>query len=389
MKKQLSLAAVLFSMTASMAANAFTTLKCDGNTIKWANNTITYYAYKGSFPDDSGEKSALNEAFSRLNANASNFKFTVIYDWVVPVQGNGRSEIKMANISYPGVTYPWYYNDCSSVFEMDIVMDTSVNWTTSIVKTTQFEYGGSGRPMQTTILHELGHAIGLGHEADEYNIMGQDWDHISTNGNSARAYFGEDANDGAVFLYGSDGTQDLGVVHYKYDPSTVGAYSKHTRTLLKDPSTNAELPYTWIKVNGNNSEKRYNVKRGQLVRAEFTFENNGNNYQYQDVGYYLSKNSYISQYDQLIKTRNIGLSPDNVYTSSYDITIPSDAKCNTPYWLGAKIDKNSSLSEYHEFNNASYIPVKVGWDWTCWSIQTPNLEWPTKVKLNMNHIALP
>lgn len=59
-------------------------------------------------------------------------------------------------------------------------------------------YGGGSRPFQTTAIHEFGHAAGLGHENAEYNIMGEDWTHISCNGSTYRSYVGEDANDGLV-----------------------------------------------------------------------------------------------------------------------------------------------------------------------------------------------
>lgn len=365
MKKLLTLALATISLASMHAANAYTTYSCNGSTAKWSSNSKTLYAYRPDFPVGSGFESALKEAVNRLNDNASNFKFSLVFTNTVPSKGNGRTEIWISNISYPGVTYTWWNGSCDFT-EKDIIMDSSVSWTTSAAKNTQSSYGGSGRPFQTTVLHELGHALGLGHEADEYNIMGQDWDHIHANGYYARAYFGEDANDGSVYLYGNDGRQDLGVVHWRRTGAS-GEYSKHDRTRLLDPATNAELSYT---INSY-GEKKYNVVRGQQVRVELSFENNGNNYQYEDVGYYVSTNDYISTYDTLLATRNLGLSPDNVYTSAYTVTIPSDLNCSTDYWLGAVIDKNGSLSEYASSNNASYIPINVNWSLSCFYIQYP------------------
>ncbi|WP_020405731.1 matrixin family metalloprotease [Hahella ganghwensis] len=360
------IAALSLMAAASAQVSAYTTTSCGSGDVSWSSKFRYLYAYTGSFPSGSSYRTALEEAVDRLNDNASGFTFYIIYTSTAPALGNGRSEVWIENISPPGVTNYWWNGSCNMT-EADIRMDSSVTWTTSIVKTTNFNYGGSGRPFQTTLLHELGHAIGLGHEADEYNIMGQDWDHIHTNGNYSRAYFGEDASDGSVYLYGAGSGQDLGVVHWKWTGAS-GAYSAHGRTRLLDPSTGSELSYTVV-----GGERRYNVVRGQNVRMELTYENNGNSYQYQDVNYYISTNSTVSTWDTLLASRNLGLSPDNVYTSTYDVTIPSNVSCNTPHWLGAVMDPDGSVSELAEWNNATYIPVYVNWTFSCLVI-TPTLE---------------
>lgn len=358
MKPLIRLTVSALMLAGAFQAEAYTTYDCSSHDVSWSSKSRTLYAYRGSFPAGSAYESALNETVGRLNDNAAGFTFNVVYTWTPPALGNGRSEVWIENISPPGVTNFWWNGSCN-LTEADIRMDSSVTWTTSTSKSTQSNYGGSGRPFQTTLLHELGHAIGLGHEADEYNIMGQDWNHVSTNGSSARAYFGEDASDGSVFLYGGTSDQDLGVVHWRWTGSN-GEYSSHGRTRMFDASSGAELSYTTV-----NNERRYNVNRGQSVRVELTFENNGNNYQYQDVKYYVSTNNFISTYDTQIGSRNLGLSPDNVYTNSYTVTIPSNLSCSTDYWVGAVIDADNSLSETYEWNNASYIPIRTNWDFSC------------------------
>ena len=359
MKKLMTIAAAAGVMAMSFQANAYTTYSCGTGSVKWSGNTKTMYVYEPDFPVGSTFRAALWETVGKLNQNPSNFKIELVFTNTAPSLGNGRSEISIQNISPPGVTYFWWNGACNFT-EADVIMDSSVSWTTSIDKSTVGSYGGSGRPFQTTLLHELGHVTGLGHEADEYNIMGQDWNHLSTNYIWARSYFGEDAGDGAVALYGSDGTQDLGIVHWKHTGNS-GEYSTHGRTRILDASTNAELSYT---LNGY-GERKYNVARGQQVKLELTYENNGNNYQYEDIGYYVSTNDLITTVDTLLTTSNLGLSPDNVYTITKTLTIPSNLSCSTDYWLGAIIDKDSTLVEFNESNNATYVPINVNWDWSC------------------------
>ena len=368
------------TLLATGYAHAYTTYDCGGGTdIKWSSNTKTIYAYRGSFPAGSAFETALNETMARLNDNAGNFSFSLVYTWTVPSKGNGRSEIWIDDISPPGVTYSWWNGSCNFT-EKDVIMDSSITWSTSNTKTTQSSYGGSGRPFQTTLLHELGHSLGLGHEAGEYNIMGQDWNHVSTNGSLARAYFGEDADSGAVHLYGGDGRQDVGIVHWRRTGAS-GAYSLHSRTRLLDPVSNEELPYSTV-----GGERRYNVNRWQQVKVELTFENNGTAYQYEDVEYYVSTNDYISTIDTPLTTRNIGVSPDQVLTWTETVTVPGNLNCNADYWLGAVVDKNASLVEYHEWNNASYIPIRVNWNFSCLvigpivldpTVQLPTTQLPT------------
>lgn len=345
------------ALVAVSNAEAYSTFSCGSGDAAWSSKSRTIYAYTGSFPAGGAYDTALKEAIARLNDNASGFTFNLQYTSTAPAMGNGVSEIWIENISPPGVTNVWWNGSCD-LTEADVRMDSSVTWTTSTSKGNNLSYGGAARPFQTTLLHELGHAAGLGHEASEYNVMGQDWNHIHANGITSRAYLGEDASDGTVDLYGAGADQDLGVVHWRRTGAS-GEYSSHSRTRILDPGTGAELGFT---VNGY-GERVYNVNRGQEVRLEFSYENNGNSYQYQDVTYYVSTNDYISTWDTPLGDRSIGLVPDNVYTSGYTVTIPDDLSCNTDYWMGAIIDRDGSLAENNEWNNATYIPIHVNWNW--------------------------
>src|SRR3546814_15092552 len=100
--------------------------------------------------------------------------------------------------------------------------------------------------------------------------MGSDFEHIHVNGATATAYIGEDASDGAVFLYGTRAPafEDVAVVHWKYSGAS-GEYSDHTKTVVYN-SGGAVLPT--VNVAG---ETGYRVDRGQTVRAEFPYEHHG------------------------------------------------------------------------------------------------------------------
>lgn len=185
--------------------------------------------------------------------------------------------------------------------------------------------------------------------------MGQDWTHIHVNGSRARAYAGEDAADGAVFLYGlrSPKREDLGVVHWMYE-GTSDEYSTHQKTRLYN-SSGAVLPSVM-----DGGEARYRVSRGQRVQVEFSYENNGASLQSGvRVGYYLSTNHLITTQDRRIGGATFTLGRGSVYTTRIGVTVPSNATPGRNYWLGVIIDEEDNVSEVNESNNATYIPIRT------------------------------
>jgi hypothetical protein len=224
-----------------------------------------------------------------------------------------------------------------------------------MTRTNLWNYGGSFRPFQTTAIHELGHALGLAHTNNTYNIMGTDWTHIHANGTTARSYLGEDAANGVVYLYGTSGStlEDLGVTHWKY-LGTSGEYSTHQKTRVTNSSGGALPTFT---VSG---ETGYYVSKGQVVRLELTYENNGKTTQSSsDVRFYVSTNNTISTSDTLLGSTTFSLGRNTVMTTSNSLTIPSSLTSGVTYYLGAVIDADGSLGEMTEGNNATYLPIRI------------------------------
>ncbi|MGF1673448.1 MAG: hypothetical protein ACFCUV_07155, partial [Rivularia sp. (in: cyanobacteria)] len=77
------------------------------------------------------------------------------------------------------------------------------------------------------------------------------------------------------------------------------------------------------------------------------------------VGFYISTNDIISTGDQRIGGTTLTLGRDNVYTARNTVTIPSSLQRNRNYWLGVVVDENNSINENVEWNNATYIPIRV------------------------------
>lgn len=324
----------------------------------WSSSHATMRSAKVSFPAGSSWRSALNTVVSRYYNNPSNFWFSQQHGDTSVGFDNGQNEVWFSsNSSYsPAVTYWWYYWWAPNrLKEADIVFYNGVSYTTSMSKTSLWPFGGSYRPFQTTAMHEYGHAAGLSHEDGEYNIMGEDWTHIHCNGQTARSYVGEDACDGLVGIYGVYGGnfQDVSVTlwRYWYDG---GEYSKHRKSKMFYTS-GVVLPST-----AYNGQRRYKVSKGQTVKVEFSYENNGASTQSVKIGFYLSTNSYISTADRFLGSGNITISRDNVATTANSyIWIPSDLISGETYYLGAIIDYNGAVSEVDEGNNRAYHVIRI------------------------------
>lgn len=322
---------------------------------KWAVNNVTMRAASGSFPVGNSYRTALGTVVGYIANNPSEAWITQLYDDTSVAFNNGQNEIWFSSSSTysPAVTYYWK-NGAGDLVETDVVFYNGVAYTTSTNKTSLWPWGGAYRPFQTTLMHEYGHVLGLAHENGEYNIMGQDWDHIHLNGSTARSYLGEDAADGLVDQYGTYSSlfEDISMSMFKYS-GVSGEYSTHT--LCQVYTTGGVL----IGSTAFNGQRRYNVTKGTTYNFEFTYENNGASYQSVRAGYYLSTNSTISTGDRLLATHTFGLGRADVLTYKRGVAIPTDLTSGVTYYLGVIIDDNSSVSEVDEVNNASYHIIRI------------------------------
>ena len=289
--------------------------------------------------------------------NPSNFYFTLSDDTPSAAMNNGENEIWFVSaLAHPAVAYVW--NDCTAIYEADIVFNGQEAYTPYSFLSFLWEYGGPKRPYQTTAMHELGHALGLEHEAKEYNVMGTDWTHIHAHDGIGRAYAGEDASDGAVALYGKywEPWNDLSVTHWKYAGSNAGGYSTHSKTRITG------LGGPVFQVLDNFGQWRYELLSGKAYQVEFTFENSGAQAQTITVGYYLSTDDHITTADILLGLRTMTLSRGTALTSKYTVGMPYTIfppPFTEDFYLGVIVDTQNHVGEWDEGNNATSLPVRV------------------------------
>ncbi|MBI1390889.1 MAG: matrixin family metalloprotease [bacterium] len=327
----------------------------NGNKRTWNTNNPRLRASNVTFSSGDPARTVLDDAISGLNDNPSHFSINLTHGENGVGLHNLQNEIWASDSGVldgaPAAAFSKYL--FSRIVAVDVVIDPHRTWTMSTNKNTMSEYGGSGRPLRNVIYHEVGHLFGLAHENDEYNVMGEDWSHIITNGDQTTSYFGEDAADGAIYLYGKGSGEDVSVTHWRWTGRN-GEYSTHGRTRVFDTS-GSRLSRNWI-----NSEPHYRVGNGQTIQVEFSYENNGANKQNSiQVGYYLSTNSLITTHDTRLGGASINLARNNVWTTKHTITLPSNLPPNHNYWIGAVIDENDSIGEFDESNNATYIGLRT------------------------------
>jgi hypothetical protein len=328
---------------------------------RWFVPIATMRLSSVSFPGASPQLNSFIDAKEEWDLNPSIFSFSLLFNDTSVARGNGQNEVWFAaGLGFPGVTYP-IYDMAGFLVEADIVFNADKCWSyTGTPYTTLEGYGTSTcRLLEASAVHELGHAAGLAHENDEYNVMGNAWTHVHVNLSTADAYVGEDASDGVVALYGLSAAagEDVSVSHWKYDAAATAAsgsaYSKHMRVQLFDTNGNV---LTGTAIEG--TATRFNVTAGQTIQVEFTFENSGANSQQPQVEFVVSDDNWINIFDPLITTRTPSLNRNSVYTHRYTMTLPNNLTPGIKF-VGVIADPLNVISEIDETNNATWIPIEV------------------------------
>ena len=358
------LAVILVALSSENQVFAYGWRTCLGDIIKWRSNSTTMRASTVSFPSGSDDYDGLLDGIHGINRNPSRFRVHLTSDTGGVAFGNRSNEVWYSSdqsdldgapaIAYSRWTCYWLFGNRVYLTEGDVLFDVSRRWSNSHIKQHLYHYGGGNRLLAGTAAHEFGHVLGLLHENRRYNIMGDDRTHMHVNGRIARTYAGVDAGNGAEHLYGtrSDSWEDLGVAHWKYDRAD-GEYSKHRRTELFTAS-GGRLRQTRV-----GDETGYLVTPGQVVRAEFMFENNGKSAASVNVGYYISTNDIISTFDRRVGGGRYGFPHNTLGTATARVRIPSDLAVDRNYWLGIIVDEDDAIDERIEWNNATYIPLKT------------------------------
>lgn len=239
----------------------------------------------------------------------------------------------------------------STLVEADVYMNSSQVWEYDHVTSQAVWYGGTERPYETTFLHEMGHASGLAHVNNVYNVMGQDYTHLNAAGTTWKMQLGGANASVLRSSYGDWASSDLGMYHWRYDYAN-GEYSWHTRTRVQNSSG------TTLSGFSNGMETVYYVPKGSSVRAEFTYDNQGTTSGSRLYGYFLSTDRTITTGDTFLTSVYRTIATGSPTTTTQTMTIPSTTATGY-YYIGAMADPWGALSEIDEANNTAYNAIYV------------------------------
>lgn len=365
----LATAALLLAAVAALVtprpAHAWATLQGWFAKMGWPGSTCTF-EIAGISPS-SPVYDAVFDAADAWNDSAVNFSFNVLVGDGTISSGNGENEVATTSSAAilgdaPAICYTWYDPFMAQINEADIYVDSDTTWTDSTDTDDLNSYGGDARSAITTLIHEMGHALGLLHENGVYNVMGQDWNVLQTNAGVARPYIDADSTAGGTYLYGWDTSLiDVGVAHWKWCGAD-GEYSEHCRTGVYDL---AQRPRP---VDTTSGEPVYTVMPGTMVVVEFTYETLGLVGGMVPVDFYLSTNDNITTWDDLIGSTSVVAIPAYGETVKTTLTIPSWV---TPgdYWIGPIVDVPG---DDVGANDSTYVGIHVDNHYSDrWSLCSP------------------
>ncbi len=374
MRSYVAVATILAGLFTSADAQAYNFLRAwNGGAIKYQSNMFTLQTNPTVH---ARYRQVVNTAAQRINLNSSNaWVNVVIDDDNFSYLRNSENEVNwVSQATFRSICGPTAGSACAPnhyshslqsstrISESDVVVwgtETpgllNTNSTDSELVAQLWGYSSpAARPLVNTLLHEIGHCLGLQHESRVYSIMGIDWTHNTSGGMVTYADLGSDSISGLNSVFGSYEVgrwEDVQVSHWKYAGNASGEYANHKRT------------EAWNTVGGNlnwNSNWRAGAPNpifvGTPVIIDATLENNGYFRYDVDVEWVFSSDFTIDASDMVLARATYRhLRPGNPAPGdSPSLQMPA-AMRGVSGIIGVRIDPANRIAEVQEWNNSAWL----------------------------------
>jgi hypothetical protein len=336
---------------------------------------VEYYGYNWS-----QFFTAVSNAAARIQSGPHNYSISAFQqsDSAIPFVENNIDEIyfgPLPSTVFASTTHYWKEERNAfkqlvgvKISSADIILNNTPGFF-DINSSTAWELTGKSKAsLEETLIHELGHAIGLSHTSVVRDNMGGPGCGMYANGKSGKAYMGERMNWYLQSLYGvwNGGYADFGISAYNRTGSyTTEGQKPYARCGFTDdvggpPAefiSNASYHKGWIR-SPTHPVWALQVMPGDLVRVRFTIESTKNATQL-PLKLYFSSNDVISTTDvELYSTSLTTAANDVPYVFEVYVTIPYSATGGFTA-LGAILDPTNIVSEWSKNNNIAYFPIYV------------------------------
>lgn len=375
-RKTIALCFVITALSTLIAlpAAAFTYLQtCNGSGIRWQHNTPTFRLSRTDFPVGSAWESAVEYARGAWNVHAPGSYWYIHGAWstnVTGLSGDGYNDVRIASSGqwqWPGfaaitlhqrtmcVAFP---TAGSHYTEADILISPSETFDLS-PKPVPSDYMKNGTLL---LLHEFGHAGGLGHEDDVLATMNSGW---------PGPVGGPIGVQNDVHPLGDDVRGMRNAYGTQYTTRDVAA----SAVRLVAPGVSRTIPAPAP------------TDRNRVVTFDFTILNRGTTDETIPVYFYLSPTRTVDPATRFyLGSTTVSLQYSRSVTGSATLAIPTNAPTGLQY-ISYVADPNNGISEYYEVNNAVALaqPTQINVNrapTACFSATPTSGTAPLKVTVN-------
>jgi len=323
-----------------------------GSPIVWPNGVAARYLSPSTFAPGSAPADVILDAMEQWSTQpATQFGYAyALLDQDYPIDHfDGFSDTAAVPSSQldPGVLGVTYLvNDGAEWFDADIVFSSNpLNIGYNFLaappcNVLAYPTAGTGFSFPLVVLHELGHALGLGHDPQGNESPGSAW-FVGTM-NPRYPSGGTLGQDHAIELH----TDDRNGVRFLYPHSGPSGDSRVDLALAEfgsGPTVGKALPL---------SAMPSNVYPGEELVARSFIENLGTTHEFFIAqGFYLSVDDSIEPTDTPLGTLLWDIAFGDALEFDVATDVPSDIAAGT-YWFGSIIDAHDTVAEADETNNA-------------------------------------